>query len=67
MTPQLGADAVNAEQPVTAARISRLVGAVLLAALVAGCDRCGNLFPIRGEGQVCRDDAPVKPAPSPIY
>jgi len=32
---------------------------IVLAGLLAGCDKCGDWFsPMRGDGQVCREQAP---------
>ena len=44
-------------------KICRLAGMIALAAMLAGCDKCGDWWsPTRGEAQVellvCRDQAP---------
>ncbi len=37
----------------------RLAGMIVLGALLAGCDRCGDwVSPLPGSSQVCRQDAP---------
>jgi hypothetical protein len=39
--------------------IYRIVGVLLLAAVLAGCDRCGDFLPpIKLQSQVCKDEAP---------
>jgi hypothetical protein len=35
----------------------RIVGAILIAAILAGCDRCGD-FPFPGSSTACRPEAP---------
>ncbi len=40
-------------------KICRIAGMIVLGAMLAGCDKCGDWFsPIRGEAQVCREQAP---------
>jgi hypothetical protein len=41
-------------------RASRIIGVLVLGAMLAGCDKCGDWWfsPIRGESQLCRDQAP---------
>jgi hypothetical protein len=42
-----------------AAMAGRIALLVVLGALVAGCDRCGDWWsPLRGEAQACREQAP---------
>jgi hypothetical protein len=37
----------------------RIVGVLVLAGVLAGCDRCGDFVPpIRLEMQVCKDEVP---------
>jgi hypothetical protein len=37
----------------------RLACLLVLGAMLAGCDRCGDWWsPMRGKSQVCRDQAP---------
>ncbi len=44
-------------------KICRIAGMIVLGAMLAGCDKCGDWFsPIRGQAQfevqVCREQAP---------
>jgi hypothetical protein len=40
-------------------RVRGVLYVVILGALLAGCDRCGDWWsPMRGESQSCRDQAP---------
>jgi hypothetical protein len=41
-------------------RACRLVGVIVLGAMLGGCDKCGDWWfsPLRGESQMCRDQAP---------
>lgn len=42
-----------------AAMVGRIALLVVLGALVAGCDKCGDWWsPLRGEAQACREQAP---------
>jgi hypothetical protein len=37
----------------------RIIGAILLAALLSGCDKCGDwLWSSQGDTQVCHQQAP---------
>ena len=39
--------------------MARIAGVIVLGALLAGCDKCGDWWsPMRGESQICRDQAP---------
>jgi hypothetical protein len=39
--------------------IFRIVGVLVAAGVLAGCDRCGDFFPpIKFESQVCKQEAP---------
>jgi hypothetical protein len=39
--------------------VCRVVGVLALAAVLAGCDRCGDFVPpIKFQAQVCKDEAP---------
>jgi hypothetical protein len=39
--------------------VYRVVGVLLAAAVLAGCDRCGDFVPpIKFQAQVCREEAP---------
>ena len=41
------------------AKVCRIALLIVLGAMLAGCDKCGDWFsPIRGESQTCRDQAP---------
>jgi len=44
-------------------RALRLACLVVLGATLAGCDKCGDWWfsPMRGDSQVCRDQAPKPP------
>lgn len=44
-------------------RACRILCAITLAALLAGCDKCGDWWwsPSQGHGQVCRPDTPKPP------
>jgi hypothetical protein len=40
-------------------KTGRVAGMIMLVGLLAGCDKCGDWFsPMRGDGQVCREQAP---------
>ncbi len=52
MSQRLGAGAAHTIVP-------KVVCVLALAALLAGCDRCGDLWrPIKFQSQTCRDEAP---------
>jgi len=52
MSQRSGASSAHAIVP-------KVVCVLVLAALLAGCDRCGDLWrPIKFESQTCRDEAP---------
>ena len=39
--------------------IGRIIGVLVTAGVLAGCDRCGDFFPpIKFEAQVCKDEVP---------
>jgi hypothetical protein len=39
--------------------IGRIIGLLVAAGVLAGCDRCGDFLPpIKFEAQVCKDEAP---------
>jgi hypothetical protein len=39
--------------------IGRIIGVLVMAGVLAGCDRCGDFFPpIKFEAQVCKDEVP---------
>jgi hypothetical protein len=40
-------------------KVRHIVCMILLGATLAGCDKCGDWWsPMRGESQVCREQAP---------
>jgi hypothetical protein len=40
-------------------KLGRIALMIVLGALLAGCDKCGDWWsPMRGDAQVCRDQAP---------
>jgi hypothetical protein len=52
MSQRLGAGAARAI-------VARVVCVLSVAVLLAGCDRCGDLWrPIKFQSQTCRDEAP---------
>jgi hypothetical protein len=57
MTQQSGATRLSARK---AGMIGRVALLVVLGALLAGCDKCGDFWP-RSELQSCRDEAPKPP------
>ena len=40
------------------AKLCRLAAMIVLGALLAGCDRCGDWWWAQGESQSCRQQAP---------
>jgi hypothetical protein len=63
MTQQAGTTLLSGRKalsPRKAGTIGRVALLVMLGALVAGCDKCGDFWP-RSELQSCRDEAPKPP------
>ena len=50
----LGAKAVSAT-------MGRILGVIVLAALIAGCDRCGDWWGAPDQSQACKGQLPAQP------
>jgi hypothetical protein len=47
------------QRPNARVAIFRIVGVLVAAGVLAGCDRCGDFFPpIKFESQVCKQETP---------